>query len=336
MKSTLAGEVAAQLDALAELARRVGNELAGEIAGAAAAVLQALDNGNTLFFCGNGGSAADAQHLAAEYVVRLRRARGPLPAIALTTDTSLLTAAGNDLGFDQIFARQVEALAKRGDLLFLHSTSGESANLIEAARVARERGVKSIALLAKGGGRLKSEVDLAILVPTEHTAHAQEMHLAIGHAICEIVETRFFKASDHNTRETMDRETLDALHEARAAEREQAAFYRRLASAAEDSADEQAAERLNGLHADEQHQLARITARLIELGEAPRDIAAAPPPAEFAEWEEMARVREREEVKRYEALLDGSLDQATADLLREILDAERQHEATLTGKWMGA
>src|SRR5690606_407439 len=101
-----------------------------------------LESGGTLFFCGNGGSAADAQHMATEYVVRYMRNRRALPVIALTTDTSLLTAAGNDLGFDHIFARQVEALVKRGDLLVLHSTSGNSPNLLEAARAARAKGVR--------------------------------------------------------------------------------------------------------------------------------------------------------------------------------------------------
>jgi D-sedoheptulose 7-phosphate isomerase len=151
-------------------------------------VVETLDAGNKLLFCGNGGSAADAQHLAAEYVIRYRRRRGSLPAMALSTDTSALTAAGNDFGFDHVFARQIEGVGAPGDLLVLHSTSGASQNLIEAARVARERGVKTVALLARDGGALKSEVDLAIVIPTDSTARAQEMHIAIGHAVAEWVD----------------------------------------------------------------------------------------------------------------------------------------------------
>jgi D-sedoheptulose 7-phosphate isomerase len=146
-------------------------------------------------FCGNGGSAADAQHLATEYVVRFRHDRRPLAALALTTDTSLLTAAANDLGFEQVFARQVAALAAPGDVLILHSTSGVSANLLAAARTARERGITTIALLARGGGPLAKMVDHPFVLPTDDSAHAQELHLAIGHAICDRVEARLTAAA---------------------------------------------------------------------------------------------------------------------------------------------
>lgn len=190
MKSPLVDSVVRHLDGLGELAGQVARGMAGEIAEAAELLLHALDGGRKIMFCGNGGSAAEAQHLAAEYVVRFRRERLPIPALALTTDTSLLTAAGNDYGFEHIFARQVQALGVPGDVLVLHSTSGESANLLEAARAARGAGVKTIALLARGGGRLKELVDVAIVLPTDDGAHAQELHLAIGHAICEIVESR--------------------------------------------------------------------------------------------------------------------------------------------------
>jgi len=151
-------------------------------------VHETLLGGGSLFFCGNGGSAADAQHLAAEYVVRLKADRRALPAIALTTDTSVLTAVSNDLGFDQVFARQLEALGRRGDLLFLHSISGESENLLRAAGTARELGMRTVALLAQGGGRLRGLVDVAIVVPTDEGAMAQEIQLALGHEICEQVE----------------------------------------------------------------------------------------------------------------------------------------------------
>jgi D-sedoheptulose 7-phosphate isomerase len=141
-------------------------------------------------FCGNGGSAADAQHLATEYVVRFQDDRRPLPALALTTDTSLLTAAANDYGFEHVFARQVRALGRPGDVLFLHSTSGRSPNLLRAAEAAREQGVKTVALLARGGGGLAAAVDHALVLPTQSGARAQEVHLAIGHIICQLVEER--------------------------------------------------------------------------------------------------------------------------------------------------
>jgi D-sedoheptulose 7-phosphate isomerase len=161
---------------------------------AAALIHETLLAGGTLFFCGNGGSAADAQHLAAEYVVRLNTDRRALPAIALTTDTSVFTAAANDLGFDQVFSRQLEALGRRGDLLILHSTSGESENLLRVAGTARDLGVRTVALVARGGGRLRELVDLAIVVPTDRVTMAQEIQLALGHEICEEVE-RVFGAS---------------------------------------------------------------------------------------------------------------------------------------------
>lgn len=196
MRSPIVEEVEASLRELARLAERAAREMAGEVEEAVALVLHTLDVGGRLFFCGNGGSAADAQHLATEYVVRFRRDRPALPAIALTTDTSLLTAAANDYGFEHVFARQVRGLARPGDLLFLHSTSGESPNLIEAALAARAGGVRTVALLAKGGGRLKELVDLALVLPTQDSAHAQEVHLAIGHAICDAVEKRVGTAEE--------------------------------------------------------------------------------------------------------------------------------------------
>jgi len=180
-----------QLRELAALAIRVADGLEREIQELARLVEGVLRGGGTLFFCGNGGSAADAQHLAAEYMVRFREERPGLPALALTTDSSVLTAAGNDLGFDQLFARQVQALGRPGDLLVLHSTSGEPENLVQAARAARARGVGTVALLARGGGRLRVEVDRALVVPTQVTARAQELHLAIGHVVCDLVDRSF-------------------------------------------------------------------------------------------------------------------------------------------------
>jgi D-sedoheptulose 7-phosphate isomerase len=195
MPARSGGGAEAQLRELAELASAVaGSSLSAELEAVAALVIGALREGRSLFFCGNGGSAADAQHLAAEYVVRFRRERRPLAAFALTTDGSVLTAGGNDLGFASVFARQVEALGRPGDVLFLHSTSGESENLLMAADAARTRGLLTVALLARGGGRLKARVDRALVVPTDVTAHAQELHLAMGHVICELVDRALAEA----------------------------------------------------------------------------------------------------------------------------------------------
>jgi D-sedoheptulose 7-phosphate isomerase len=143
--------------------------------------------------CGNGGSAADAQHFVTELVVRLDSAstRRPLPATALTTDSSILTAAANDFGFDHVFARQIEARARRGDLLVLISTSGNSPNLLIAASTAAELGVKTVALLGKGGGKLKAIVDSAIIVPSDNTQRIQEVHALCLHLWCEWLEKEF-------------------------------------------------------------------------------------------------------------------------------------------------
>jgi D-sedoheptulose 7-phosphate isomerase len=150
----------------------------------------ALKNGNKLLICGNGGSAADAQHFAAEIVGRFKLERDGLPAIALTTDTSILTAIGNDYGFEKIFERQIEALGKKGDVLIGISTSGNSENVIRAVNKAKEMGIYTIGLLGKGGGKLKDIVDLALVVPSNDTARIQECHLTIYHVICEEVEKK--------------------------------------------------------------------------------------------------------------------------------------------------
>jgi D-sedoheptulose 7-phosphate isomerase len=193
-----AGAIRSGLLELAGLAGRAGRDLAVPAARIAELTVNALRSGNKLLFCGNGGSAADAQHLAAEYVVRFRRTREGLSAVALTTDTSVLTAAANDFGFEEVFARQVRALGRPGDVLFLHSTSGESENLLRAAAAAAEGRVVTVALLAKGGGRLRERVDHALVVPTDVTAHAQELHLALGHLICDRVD-RAFASGDPGT-----------------------------------------------------------------------------------------------------------------------------------------
>jgi len=176
------------LHELADTARLTAERIGPQIDEAYRMVRATVERGGTIFFCGNGGSAADAQHMATEYVVRYMRNRRAYPAIALTTDTSLLTAAGNDLGFDFVFSRQVEALAKVGDLLVIHSTSGNSPNVLHAARAAREKGVQVLAFAARDGGALAREADHSVIVPTERTDRAQEIHLCVEHLICEMVE----------------------------------------------------------------------------------------------------------------------------------------------------
>src|SRR4051812_28557143 len=167
---------------------RVAEELGPQLATAHRLVRDAVQRSGTLFFCGNGGSAADAQHLATEYVVRYMRNRRAYPAIALTTDSSLLTATGNDLGFEQVFSRQVEALARKGDLLIIHSTSGNSPNMLRAAEAARAKEVEVLAFSARDGGALRALADHNVIIPTTRTDRAQELHLCIEHVICDLVE----------------------------------------------------------------------------------------------------------------------------------------------------
>ncbi len=173
---------------LADLALTVASDCDQAIAAYARDAAETLRRGGKLLFCGNGGSAAHAQHLAAEYVVRFSDDRKALPAMALSADTSVLTACANDLGFEQVFSRQVEALGRPGDLLVLHSTSGESQNLVQAARAAREAGIRTVGVLASGGGRVGELVDISVVVPTDRPSRAQEIHLAIGHVVCRHVE----------------------------------------------------------------------------------------------------------------------------------------------------
>ena len=177
-----------RLSDLAATAQRTLDESVPAIAKAATMVRETVARGGTLFFCGNGGSAADAQHMATEYVVRYMKNRRALPAIALTTDTSLLTATGNDFGFDYVFSRQVEALAKPGDLLIIHSTSGNSPNVVLAAEAAKKKGVAVLALSSRDGGKLKAVADHNVIIPTDRTDRAQELHLCVQHLICELVE----------------------------------------------------------------------------------------------------------------------------------------------------
>jgi D-sedoheptulose 7-phosphate isomerase len=157
---------------------------------------EALQRGGKLLFFGNGGSAADAQHLAAEFVNRFLHNRGALAAVALTTDSSALTSIGNDLGFDQVFARQVEALARPGDVVVAISTSGNSPNVLRGVEAARRLGCTSVGLSGGSGGLLATTVDEAFVVPSTETPRIQETHITAGHALCAAVEEILLSTGD--------------------------------------------------------------------------------------------------------------------------------------------
>jgi len=161
---------------------------------AADLLTEAFRNGNKLLLCGNGGSAADCQHIATELVIRLSHHinRPALPAIALTTDSSNLTAGGNDIGFENVFARSVEGLGNKGDVLLAISTSGNSENVIRAVNKAKEKGMKVIALLGGSGGKLKEMVDLPVIIPSSNVQRIQEGHITVAHIVCELVEEELY------------------------------------------------------------------------------------------------------------------------------------------------
>lgn len=149
---------------------------------------RSLSSGGTLFWCGNGGSAADSQHLAAELVGRFKKNRRALRSVALTTDTSVLTCVANDYSYEDVFSRQIEALGRPGDVLVGISTSGNSENVLRALRTAKEMGLTTIALLGKDGGAAKGLSDQALVIPSDSTARIQEAHILIGHILCELIE----------------------------------------------------------------------------------------------------------------------------------------------------
>jgi D-sedoheptulose 7-phosphate isomerase len=176
------------------VAERTADACAEAIGRAAGMIAASVREGGKLLICGNGGSAGDAQHLSTEFVSTLTvdRRRPAIPALALTTDTSLLTAVSNDFGFDGVFARQVEALGREGDVLLGISTSGSSANVVLAFERARSRGVRTIALTGRSGGRLGPLADVCIAVPSTETSHIQEAHIAVGQLIAFLVEDELF------------------------------------------------------------------------------------------------------------------------------------------------
>ncbi|GIU99537.1 MAG: phosphoheptose isomerase [Actinomycetota bacterium] len=186
--------VRAYLEGTAETARRTAESCAGDVLRAAETIVHALRDGAKILLCGNGGSAADSQHLAAEFVSALSRdrLRPAIPALALTTDTSILTAVANDFGFEGVFARQVEALGRPGDVLVGISTSGNSPDVLRAIEVARERGLRTIALTGADGGALATLADVAIRVPSSETSHIQECHIAIGQLLAFLAEDALY------------------------------------------------------------------------------------------------------------------------------------------------
>ena len=171
-----------------EVIGAVSELYSGAIREAAMQISQTLLNQGTVFWCGNGGSAADSQHLAAELVGRFKKDRKALRSIALTTDTSVLTCVSNDYSFEDVFSRQLEALARCCDILVVSSTSGNSENILRVLKVAKEMGVKTIALLGTDGGQAKALADQSIVIPSASTARIQEAHILIGHILCDLIE----------------------------------------------------------------------------------------------------------------------------------------------------
>ncbi len=179
----------------AELKHQAAEQLAQPIAQAVELMFMALSNGNKILACGNGGSAADCQHFAAELVGRFERERLPLPAMALTTDSSILTAIGNDYGYQDIYSKQVQAFGQSGDVLLAISTSGNSSNIVAAIEAALERDMRVVALTGKGGGamgQLLTDMDVHICVPHDRTARIQEVHLLTIHCLCDGIDVALF------------------------------------------------------------------------------------------------------------------------------------------------
>jgi len=182
------------LNESAETKQKILQHCKDDILKAVEILINTFQNNNKLLLCGNGGSAADCQHIATELVIRLNHhiKRPALPAIALTTDSSNLTAGGNDIGFDNIFARSVEGLGNKGDTLLAISTSGNSENVLRAVNKAKEKEIKVIGLLGSGGGKIKDIVDLPVIIPSSNVQRIQEGHITVAHIICELVEEELF------------------------------------------------------------------------------------------------------------------------------------------------
>lgn len=185
-------EIMSQFAAHRNLLDRVEREMTPQIVEMVTMLADTFTRGGKLLVMGNGGSAADSQHFVAEIVSRFRMERRGLPAIALSTDTSILTAIGNDYGFDRVFRRQIEALAVSGDMVVGISTSGNSANVMQAFELAREKGCRTVGLLGNDGGSIRSYCDLPLIVPTGDTPRVQEVHITIIHIVCDLLEKKMF------------------------------------------------------------------------------------------------------------------------------------------------
>lgn len=192
MQTQEADRFAAMMNKSADLKRRIAVELAGTVILVVDACEASLRQGGKLLFCGNGGSAADSQHLATEMLIRLRSSveRPSIAALALTLDPAMLTACGNDYGYDRVFERPLRGLGRRGDVLFGITTSGKSANVVKALEAAREMGIVTVGMLGGAGQPALGQCDLALLVPDDETARIQECHIALGHAVLELLEDR--------------------------------------------------------------------------------------------------------------------------------------------------
>lgn len=190
---TYVEDIRAELEESLKIKQRVIDEQIFVIQEILIALLKALDAGNKVILFGNGGSAADSQHIAGELVSKFRRERKALPAIALTTDTSILTSIANDFSFEHVFARQIEALGAPGDIALGISTSGNSPNVIHALRVARQLGLVTIGFTGEDGGELKDAVDICFQVPSNSTPRIQEMHITVAHTLCELIEIELLK-----------------------------------------------------------------------------------------------------------------------------------------------
>ncbi len=186
--NTSAQRIASRLEESARLKLEIARGQAVEIERIARLIIDSLRSGGKLVICGNGGSAADAQHIAGELVAKFLLERKALPAIALTTNTSILTALGNDCGYETVFARQVEALVNEGDVVLGLSTSGNSANVVQALKAAKARRATTIALTGEGGGAVATVADITLKVPSRSVPRIQEAHIVIGHIVCEMVE----------------------------------------------------------------------------------------------------------------------------------------------------
>jgi len=187
MINTIKEEFSSHLETI----NKVIGSMESDIETASTIIVDSLKNGNKILLCGNGGSAADAQHIAAELTGRYKTERRGLPGIALTTDTSALTAIGNDYGYDRVFDRQVESLANKGDVIIGISTSGNSKNVVSALKLGQELGCKTIGFTGRDGGTMNNVCDINLVVPSDNTPRIQEMHILFGHTICQIIDNNF-------------------------------------------------------------------------------------------------------------------------------------------------